>query len=156
MPKLASPSDRYPLLRRFAVLIVVAGGLAGYSFVKPHLPHDHPVAYRFEPEPSGVTDLEVTWTRPDAEDPVAGARYYFAPGTAPKELQAVVKAPDGTYTVELTVTAHGTRTTDRQLVQLEDRVARVRVPLSASSAPSAGAAAAPASAAPPASVAPSR
>lgn len=101
-----SPSDRFPLLRRFAVLIIVAGGLVAYRFIKPYLPHEHPVAYRFDPDAAAVTELETSWTRADApeSEPVSHARYHFDPGTAPRELRATVRAPDGSYLLELTVT----------------------------------------------------
>lgn len=133
--ELKSIADRYPRLRRLAVLILVGGGLAAYSLIKPYMPHDHPVAYRFDPDARTVTDLEATWTRTAAADePVAGARFHFEPGAAPRELRATVRGPDGDYDVDVVVTSGSKRSSSQQRVTLGDRVTRVEVPVPSPSA----------------------
>jgi hypothetical protein len=129
--ELKSISDRFPRLRRFAVLILVAGALAAFSLVKPHIPHDHPVAYRFDPHAHEVTDLEATWTAADspAGESAAGVRFHFEPGTAPREVRSTVRGPDGDYVVEFVVTASRQRHRDKLRVTLGDKVARVPVPV---------------------------
>jgi hypothetical protein len=126
-----SIADRYPRVRRLAVLILVGGGLAAYSLLKPYMPHDHPVAYRFAPDARSVTDLEATWTRADStqDEPVAGARFHFDPGAAPRELRATVRGPDGDYSVDVVVTAASARNTVQQRVTLGDRITRIDVPV---------------------------
>jgi hypothetical protein len=134
-----SIADRYPRLRRLAVLILVAGGLAAYSLLKPFMPHDHPVAYRFAPDARLVTDLEATWSRADSteEEPIAGARFHFDSGAAPRELRATVRGPDGEYAVDVVVTAASARSTVQQRVILGEHITRVDVPVpsTSSSAP---------------------
>jgi len=132
-----SLAARYPRLRRASVLILVGGALAVWVSLKPHIPHDHPVAYRFDPGPGDVTGLEVVWTRADspADEPVGGSRYQWSPGTAPTEVRATVRGPDGDYSVELTVHAGESRRLTTSRTALGDQITRVRAPVPASASP---------------------
>ncbi len=138
MPEpIRSLAARYPRLRRASVLILVGGALAVWVLLKPHLPHDHPVAYRFDPGPDAVTGLEVVWTRvgSPADEPIGGSRYQWSPGTAPKEVHATVRGPDGDYSVELTVHSGESRNLTSGRAALGDQITRVRAPVPASAAP---------------------
>jgi hypothetical protein len=127
--ELRSPADRFPRLRRFSVLIIVAGGLAAWSFIKPHIPHDHPVAWKFDPDATAVIGLESVWTRAagKSDEAVAGSKFNFPPGTAPRDLRTTVHAADGEYVVDYTVTLASGRVQDQQRVLLADQVAHIKV-----------------------------
>lgn len=130
-PQLRSPADRFPRLRRLSVLIIVAGGLLAWTFIKPHIPHDHPVAWRFDPDASAVTGLEAVWTRTGGrpDDAIAGSRFNFQPGAAPRDLRTTVRAADGEYVVDYTVSLTTGRHQSQERVVLGEHVAHVRVHL---------------------------
>lgn len=129
-----SLSEKYPRLRRASVLILVTGGIAVWVMLKPHIPHDHPVAYRFDPDPATVTALEASWTRADSPEPIAGARYEWRAGEAPREVHATVRGPDGEYDVEVTVRSGGAQERSSSHVALGEQVTRLRVLTPAASA----------------------
>jgi len=157
LPMAAPPqslADKYPRLRRAAVLFLATGGIVVWLVLKPHIPHDHPVAYRFDPDPASVTDLEASWTRADSPEPVAGARYQWRAGEAPKEVRATVRGPDGEYEVEVTVRSGSMQERSSSRVALGEQITRIRVSTPAVSASAATSSASPGSA-PAASPAPS-
>ena len=63
-----------------------------------------------------VTSVEVTWTRDERDEPLAGSAWRFEAGRAPRRLESTVRLPNGAYEVEVVVArADSTRTIRRQV-----------------------------------------
>jgi hypothetical protein len=123
-------ADKYPRLKTLAPLILVAGAALSYMVSSRHMAKDHKVTYRFIHDPTDVTELSASWSAANEkdQDSVAGARFNFAAGKAPKELEANVKLRDGEYFVDLTVLGTGEPRSVRRRVLLDERITSIAVP----------------------------
>jgi hypothetical protein len=111
----AAPDDVAPprrsLPRRFAPLILVAGVIASAFILIPRLPRERRVELRLE-DASTIVGVQIDWLAssrrapsPEVtkEDPVQGASWRFAEGSAPPSVTAKVRLPDGPYDLEIVV-----------------------------------------------------
>ena len=123
-------ADKFPRLKRLAPLILVAGFGAAYLVASPHMAKEHKIKYRFTRAPSEVTELAASWSSidPSDEDTVAGVRFNFEAGKAPRELDSKVTLRDGEYFVELTVLGTGEPQWVKRRVKLDDRETTIILP----------------------------
>src|SRR5262249_3035022 len=76
----------------------------------PRVPKDRHIDLAIE-QPLTVTGVDVTWFRASdadrdgerAEEPLRGASFRYSAGTAPRNINYIVRLPDGSYRVELVV-----------------------------------------------------
>lgn len=91
-----------PKLRRFAPLLLLAGGAGAAYVLGPHVPRERTVELRLE-NAATITGVDVAWAPSDTSDAVQGGAWHFAPGKAPPSIDTPVRLPDGRYALDVTV-----------------------------------------------------
>jgi hypothetical protein len=89
--------------RRFAPLLLLAGGLGATLVVAPKLPHDREIELRIT-DPASVVQVDLQWLSPsDAEEVIQGGSWRFSRGSAPRSIVSKVSLPDGRYDLDVLV-----------------------------------------------------
>ncbi len=120
----ASPTDPGgSRKRRYASLLLLAGGVAAGALVFPHMPREREIDLRLE-DAASVTGVDVAWSpvsgsagKPDA---IRGASWRFAPGQAPASLPTRVSLPDGRYDLDVLVERGDRREALHRVVAIGD------------------------------------
>jgi len=113
----------------------LAAALSVLFIMRPHVPREREVELRLQ-EPLTVTGVDVAWCRSSGDDrssdptdePLGGASFRFAPGTAPQNIKHHVRLPDGSYQVDLVVQRGEHADSIRRTVVL-DEADRIMLPL---------------------------
>jgi hypothetical protein len=90
--------------RRAALALLLAAGLGAYLMLGTTLPHDQDVSLDLGDLAPGVTRVEIAWSRPGSkDDPALSTRWNFAPGKAPRRLQAKTRLSNGPWIADVDV-----------------------------------------------------
>jgi hypothetical protein len=100
--------------RRFAQLVLLTGALGVFYFLSRAWPKEQ--VLRFD---LGLAAARVEEVRVSYGDQEHGADYHYAAGAAPRVVENQLRLPDGDYTVETDVAAHGQHATQIRKVHLE-------------------------------------
>jgi hypothetical protein len=119
------------LRRRLAPLLLLLGGAGIYATVGKDLPHEQTVALDLGRDAADVTGLELTFLDPRAksDEPVRSTRWNFAPGTAPRRVEAKVRLADGEWNTEVEVERKSSPETRRVQRRVDLRGGQVVLPL---------------------------
>jgi hypothetical protein len=117
--------------RRLAPLLLVGAALGVYATVGNKLPHEQTVTLDLGREAPSVTGLTLTFVDPrgSGEEPVRSTHWNFAPGTAPRRVEARVRLADGSWTTEVEVEQKGTAETRHWSSRVDLRGEQVVLPL---------------------------
>ena len=115
-------------LRRLAPFVLLAGAAVSAISIHPHLPREPRLELRLE-EPSTIIGVRLDWsTATSGDEPLQGATWRFAPGSAPRLLPATVRLPDGSYDVDIRVERVDQTQTVHRSITLGD-ADRITVPV---------------------------
>lgn len=127
-----SRSDREPVdsrkrgLYRIVPLVLLLGAAAVYfAWLAPGASKQHKVTLQFAGPTYKIRQVQTLWTPASDTDvqqdkqPIAGSTFRYAPGKAPSSIVTNVRAPAGTYWLEVIVDGDGASRTERRKVHLE-------------------------------------
>lgn len=97
-----TPGEGRPKPRRFAPLLLVAGGIAAIVTLFPHMPKERRLELRLD-DASSIVAVDLSVVRESDGEAVQGNAWHFAAGSAPTSLTTSVSMIDTRYAIDVTV-----------------------------------------------------